>query len=77
MKRKIILDENEYMELLTVLISDRMQKEDKLCKFENGEDDSKEMVEYYKKEIKIVEDVIKKIQMKSTLIMQKKRVKKV
>ena len=76
MKRKFILDESDYMELLTILISDKMQKEDKLCKFENREDDSKQTIEYCKKEIKIVEDVIKKIQTNHTLIIQK-RVKNV
>ena len=77
MKRKLILDESDYMELLTILISDKMQKEDKLRKYENREDDLKETVEYCKKEIKIVEDVIKKFQMNSTLIIQNKRVKNV
>ena len=73
MKRKIILDESDYLELITVLISDKMQKEDMLCKLENLET----VGEYYKKEVKIVEDLIEKIEMNNTLIMQKKRVKNV
>ena len=75
--RKIILDESDYLELLTILISDKMKKEDKLCKFENGKDDLEETVEYCKKEVKNLDDIIKKIEMNSTLIIQKKRVKNV
>ena len=75
--RKIILDESDYLELLTILISDKMKKEDKLCKFENGKDDLEGTVEYCKKEVKNLDDIIKKIEMNSTLIIQKKRVKNV
>lgn len=77
MKRKIILDESDYMELMSILISDKMQKEDTLCKFEKHEDDLKETVEYCKKEVKIVEDIIKKIEMNHILIIPKERVKNV
>ena len=69
MKRKIILDTSDYSNLMSILIANKMQKEDMLCKLENLET----VGEYYKKEVKIVEDLIEKIEMNNTLIFKEKK----